>query len=102
SDPRILNLNVLRCFWSKDWGKINALPQPDDSYNFKTEDVYLLADKDIASADSGIRFGRSWYPPEESQSASFRWVGEDAGIAVDPPEASANILSLELRPGPSV
>src|SRR5207244_2544888 len=66
------------------------------------EDVYLLADKDIAAADLGIRFGRNWYPVEVDHGSACRWAGNDAGIAIDAPDGTANILSLELQPGPGV
>jgi hypothetical protein len=102
SDPRVLNFNVLRCFWSENWKKINALKQADDAYNFKTEDVYLLAEEDIAPADMGLRFGRGWCPAEVNQGVVSRWVGDDAGIAVDTPAGPENVLSLELQPGPGV
>jgi hypothetical protein len=102
SDPRILNFHAFRCFWSQNWQKIPALAQPDDAYNLKTEDVYLLADKDIVTPDMGIRFGRGWYPAEINHGIVSRWVGDDAGIAVRAPSDAENILSLELQPGPGV
>jgi hypothetical protein len=102
SDPRILNFHVLRCFWSKNWQKIPAFTEPDDAYNFKTEDVYLLADKDIAKPEMGIRFGRGWYEAEIDHGVVSRWVSDEAGIAVSGPIGSENILSLELQPGPGV
>src|SRR5207249_5981263 len=51
SDPRVLNFHVLRCFWSENWETIQALPQPDEAHHLKTEDVYLLAEEDIASPE---------------------------------------------------
>ena len=102
SDPRILNFHVLRCFWSTGWQKIPALAQPDDAYNLKTEDVYLLADKDIAPADVGLRFGRGWYAAEINHGIVSRWVSDNAGIAINSPTGPGKILSLELQPGPGV
>jgi hypothetical protein len=104
SDPRILNFNVLRCFWSIDWAKISksAFAQPDDAYNFKAEEIYLLADADIAPADMGLRFGRGWYPVECNDGLLSCWVSQDAGIAVEAPPWPGAVLSMELQPGPGV
>src|SRR5262249_38625730 len=57
---------------------------------------------DIVTADVGLRFGRSWYPPEDDQGMPFRWAADNAGIVVDPRNEPANILSLEMQPGPGV
>src|SRR5262249_16018520 len=102
TDVRILDFQVSRCHWSQDWEAIPLSSQPPDAFHFKTEDPYELAEEDIALAGMGLRFGQGWYAVERNNGVMHRWVGEDAGIAVDTPKGPARVLSLEMEPGPGV
>lgn len=60
-----------------------------------------VASKDIASAADGVHLGSGWYPFEQYQGQTFRWVNNDAEIVACPAAGHATI-SLELEPGPSL
>jgi hypothetical protein len=57
---------------------------------------------DITGAESGIHFGRGWFPLDRSESGeAFRWIGDEAEMLVRVPAGGA-VLELELEPGPGV
>src|SRR5262249_46468093 len=75
---------------------------PPEQVHFWAEDVYILAKEDIVRPEMGLRFGRGWHGFERWDGEPFRWVGNDAGLSITLPSASAPILSLEVEPGPGV
>src|SRR5262249_50340358 len=62
-----------------------------------------LAERDIAAPDSGVSFGKGWYPPYQSaEHPLHRWASNDAEIVVTPPSDGHRTLIFDLEPGPSV
>jgi hypothetical protein len=62
-----------------------------------------LAKQDIAAADSGISFGRGWFPPERyAEDEVFRWADNDAEIHLAVPPQPDAVLDLDLEPGPGM
>src|SRR5262249_43049055 len=100
-DPRILNFQVLQCCWVDQMEAVVDESRPEH-FHFWAEDVYILAKKDIVTPEMGLRFGRGWHGFERWDGEPFRWVGNDAGLSIILPSASAPILSLEVEPGPGV
>jgi len=62
-----------------------------------------LAQEDIAGPDSGITFGRGWFPVEcYSDGERFRWAYDDAEMEIIGPPEAAPVLDLDLEPGPGI
>lgn len=60
------------------------------------------AEQDIARAESGIHFGKGWFPVERHDSPeAFRWIENEAEVLLRVPAAGPAIL-LEVEPGPGV
>jgi hypothetical protein len=68
-----------------------------------TEDGFRRnAEEDIARAESGIHFGRGWFPVERLASQEpFRWIENDAEVWLRF-AAAGPAMSLEVEPGPGV
>jgi len=59
-------------------------------------------EQDIARAESGIHFGRGWFPVEWCASQEpFRWIENDAEVWLRVP-AAGHAMLLEVEPGPGV
>lgn len=60
------------------------------------------AEQDIARAESGIYFGRGWFPVEQYGSQEpFRWMENEAEVWLRVPAAEPAML-LDVEPGPGV
>jgi hypothetical protein len=58
--------------------------------------------EDIVRAESGIQFGRGWFPVERRDSREpFRWIENDAEVWLRVPAAGPAML-LDVEPGPGV
>jgi hypothetical protein len=56
---------------------------------------------DIAAIDSGITFGRGWFPVEwVSATENFRWAATYAELELAPPSPDVRHLRLDIEPGP--
>jgi len=68
-----------------------------------TEDGFRRNEEpDITRAESGIHFGRGWFPVERYASQEpFRWIENDAEVWLRVPAAGPALL-LEVEPGPGV
>jgi hypothetical protein len=68
-----------------------------------TEDGFRRnAERDIARAESGIHFGRGWFPVERYDSQEpYRWIENDAEVLLRVPAAGPAML-LDVEPGPGV
>lgn len=97
-DARGLLFRIFHCQWDDSIPLIRA---PDTS-EFVVDKQGALARKDIASAESGIRFGSGWYPVETTDSEIYRWAANDASIMIQTPEERIQALRLEMKPGPGV
>ena len=81
-DPRILNFRVMRCCWADAPAAPTLEETGSEVLHFRTEDAYVLAKEDIATPELGLRFGRGWHGFERWDGEPFRWVGNDAGLAI--------------------
>src|SRR5262249_15100263 len=72
------------------------------AFNFFAEDIGAVAKEDIATEETGIRFGRGWYPVERCQDELLRWVDNDAALIIDAPAGPVRALRLEIEPGPAM
>jgi hypothetical protein len=77
---------------------------------FAREGIYPLteegfrrnAEQDIARPESGIHFGKGWFPVDWYESREpYRWIENDAEVLLRVPAAGAAIL-LDVEPGPGV
>src|ERR1035437_9394457 len=77
---------------------------------FAREGIYPLtgegfrrnAEQDIARPESGVHFGRGWFPVEWRDSREpYRWIENDAEVLLRVPAAGPAIL-LDVEPGPGV
>ena len=68
-----------------------------------TEDGFRRnAEQDIARAESGIHFGKGWFPLEKYDSQEpFRWIENDAEVWVRV-QAAGPAMLLDVDPGPGV
>lgn len=73
----------------------------EGTYNVSPDGKPVLSAIDIASADSGLLFGKGWLPVESYMAGEFfRWAGEYAELRLQTPPANASALVIELEPGP--
>src|ERR1035437_5979878 len=77
---------------------------------FAREGIYPLtgegfrrnAEQDIARPESGVHFGRGWFPVEWRDSREpYRWIENDAEVLLQIPAAGPALL-LDVEPGPGV
>ena len=77
---------------------------------FAREGIYPLteegfrrnAEQDIARPESGVHFGRGWFPVEWRDSREpYRWIENDAEVLLRVPAAGPALL-LDVEPGPGV
>jgi hypothetical protein len=77
---------------------------------FAREGIYPLteegfrrnAEQDIARPESGIHFGKGWFPVDWYESREpYRWIENDAEVLLRVPAAGPAIL-LDVEPGPGV
>jgi len=62
-----------------------------------------LENQDIARPDSGVVFGKGWFPVERpSHDEVFRWVADVAELLVRTPTNPPPALSFEIEAGPGV
>jgi len=79
--------------------RINAR---EGTYPVTAEGRPTLEKVDIAGSDSGISFGRGWYPVERyTDGEVFRWIGNEAEIHLTLPLGPRS-LRLDLEPGPGM
>jgi len=71
-------------------------------YRLTEEGLRRNEERDITRAESGIHFGRGWFPVERyGLQERFRWIENDAEVWLRVPAAGPAIW-LELEPGPGV
>lgn len=79
--------------------RINAR---EGTYPVTPEGEPVLAKMDIAASDSGVTFGRGWYPVEQYPDGElFRWIGTEAEMHLVLP-FGVRTLCLDLEPGPGL
>jgi hypothetical protein len=73
----------------------------EGTYNVSPDGKPVLNSDDIASAGSGLLFGKGWLPVERyTANEPFRWAGEYAELLLERPPDGASGLVVELEPGP--
>ncbi len=73
----------------------------EGTYNVSPDGRPVLGPGDIATADSGILFGKGWLPVERyTEQEPFRWAGQNAELLLDRPPAPVSGLLVDLEPGP--
>jgi hypothetical protein len=78
--------------------RINAR---EGTFNLTPQGRRALSANDIAAIDSGITFGRGWFPVEwVSATENFRWATTYAELELAPPFPGVRHLKLDLEPGP--
>ncbi|MDP9017702.1 MAG: hypothetical protein M3N19_05230, partial [Candidatus Eremiobacteraeota bacterium] len=50
---------------------------------------------------SGVTLGSGWYPTEQFNGKTFRWVNNDAELTVCP-SGRTHVMTLSIEPGPGV
>ena len=75
----------------------------DASGRFELEKggLRLLETTDIVAADAGIRFGPGCYPVDSEGPTYFRWIANEAEIALERAAGMAPRLLLDAETGPS-
>ncbi len=74
----------------------------EGSFNVTPVGEPLLSSGDVATPDSGIVFGRGWYPLESHMPPIlFRWAGDIAELHLNRPPAPESALVFDLEPAPS-
>jgi len=125
-DPRILNFRVFRCDWAESQ---TYVPQPRSAlavvkqarpllmrmlpgwraFGFRaqlaglrrTVDLLRKRGDDIFEAGMECRMGRGWHQLEQAGGERFRWVSEQAQLAVRTTEQMRS-LALVVEPGPGL
>lgn len=94
NDSRVLNFRLLGAYLAE------AAP---DAAHFETVEIGEITDQDVASLESGIRFGVGFTPPEMHDKQPLRWGGDAATLVVNVPGSLRRPqLCLVVQPGPSV
>jgi hypothetical protein len=94
NDHRILNFRLLGAYLDE---------AAADTADFETVEVGEVADVDVASLESGIRFAAGFTPPELHDQQPLRWGGDAATLILNVPGALTRPqLCLVVQPGPSV
>lgn len=72
----------------------------EGTYPISPNGQTILCPGDIASADSGILFGRDWFPLDRLPfQKPFRWAGQQAELLIRNPLGKALLIDLEPGPG---
>jgi hypothetical protein len=80
--------------------RINAR---EGTYRLTPDGRRALEDQDIAGPESGVSFGRGWFPVERySEAEVFRWVENDAEVLVRIPHNPPPPLHFDIEAGPGV
>lgn len=79
------------------------LPLPGDPRVLKYRVFRLAVERkvDVVSLAKGLRIGQGWYALESFNGETFRWVGAEVSIEVQP-GAHVESLTLDVEPGPGV
>ncbi len=72
------------------------------SFPVTSEGLPARAPADIADSGADIAFGEGWFPPEFDGARPFRWVANDAEMAISVPTGGLRTLLFEIAPGPSM
>jgi len=73
----------------------------EGTYNVSPDGKPILNSDDIASAGSGLLFGKGWLPVERyTANEPFRWAGQYAELLLEKPPDNVSALLVELEPGP--
>ena len=73
----------------------------EGTYNVSPEGKPVLNSDDIASAGSGLLFGKGWLPVERyTANEPFRWAGQYAELLLERPPDGVSGMVVELEPGP--
>src|ERR1039457_4630914 len=74
----------------------------EGNYPLTAEGFRRNAGEDIARPESGIHFGKGWFPVDWQDSLEpYRWIENDAEVLLRVPAAGPAIL-LDVEPGPGV
>jgi hypothetical protein len=74
----------------------------EGSFNVTPVGEPVLSAGDVATPDSGIVFGRGWFPLENHMPpVLFRWAGDLAEVHLNRPTAPGLALIFDLEPAPS-
>jgi len=75
----------------------------EGTYKLTPDGGRALENQDIARPDSGVVFGKGWFPVERhSREEVFRWVADDAELLVRIPSNPPPVLSFDMEAGPGV
>lgn len=84
-------------------GHLLRLNAREGTYRLTPDGRRALEDQDIAEPESGVSFGRGWFPVERySQGEAFRWVENDAEVLVRIPHNPPPPLHFDIEAGPGV
>ena len=73
----------------------------EGTYNVSPDGRPALSANDIATADSGLLFGKGWLPVESYTAGElFRWAGQSSELLLERPPTDASALTVEIEPGP--
>lgn len=100
-DSRTLLFRLFHCSWEE------RLPGPvhssdHGSFNFGIREVGRLEPNDVASLNTGIRFGQQWEGVCRNEEGNHRWAPAGADLVIRPPTEASQALVLDLQPGPGV
>jgi hypothetical protein len=73
----------------------------EGDFRLSADGARMLEDEDIATRDSGIRFGRGWFSLESSLGERYRWVESEAELILDPSGSTLQSLVISAEVGPS-
>jgi hypothetical protein len=86
-----------------------SLPDPDNRpvaaqlHSLGFESPAASAAQDIVEPDSHMQLaGGGWYALEQADGDRFRWVDNDAELALQIPHESGGELTLDVEPGPGI
>jgi hypothetical protein len=77
--------------------RVNTL---EGTFPLEPDGLWQVDPEDIAEKGSGIRFGRSWYPPYADIGIPYRWVNREGEIIVLPDGSPSSGLVVDFEPGP--
>jgi hypothetical protein len=74
----------------------------DRILNFRVFNITMAPGaSDIILSNLGLKLGSGWYPIENFNGETFRWVGNEAIVEAQDP-GKAKVVRLDVEPGPGV
>jgi hypothetical protein len=74
----------------------------EGTFRLGPDGLRVLETNDITTPGSGVSFETNWFPREFSGNEPFRWVDNDAELAIQPAGETERVLVLDVEPGPGV